>query len=133
MADAIQDSGLSRLLAAELSGLAGLPIPLQVFAVAVAIAFLSAFTSNTATTQVALPLLGAGAVAAGVDPMLWMVPATIAASCDFALAVGTPPNAIAAESGGVRPADMALSGLFLNLACAVLITLVTLTVAAAVL
>jgi di/tricarboxylate transporter len=57
-----------------------------------------------------------------------MVPATIAASCDFALAVGTPPNAIAAEAGGVRAADMAYAGVLLNVLCAGVTTLVVLVI-----
>jgi di/tricarboxylate transporter len=51
-----------------------------------------------------------------------MVPGTIAASCDFTMAVGTPPNAIAAEAGGVSAGDMFFAGIFLNVACALLAT-----------
>jgi sodium-dependent dicarboxylate transporter 2/3/5 len=126
MADAIQRSGLSHQLARSVAHLGDLPPVLQVLGVCVGISFLSAFTSNTATTQVALPLLGAGAVAAGIDPLAWMVPATISASCDFALAVGTPPNAIAAEAGDVTPGEMAAAGVALNVLCALLATAVTL-------
>ncbi len=126
MADAIQRSGLSVQLAGGVARLGALPPVLQVLGVCVGIAFLSAFTSNTATTQVALPLLGAGAAAAGIDPLAWMVPATISASCDFALAVGTPPNAIAAEAGDVTPGEMATAGVALNVLCAVLATAVVL-------
>lgn len=129
MADAIQDSGLSTWLADGTAGLAALPGPLAVLGVCVGVSFMSAFTSNTATTQVALPLLGAGALAAGVDPLVWMIPATISASCDFTLAVGTPPNAIAAESGEVAPSDMAFAGVILNVACALVAALVALTIA----
>ncbi len=128
LADCIQDSGLSGRLAGSVAGLATLPPAVQVFAVCVAIAFLSAFTSNTATTQLSLPILGAGATAAGIDPLLWMVPATISASCDFSMAVGTPPNAIATEAGEVRPADMFRAGVVLNVVCAAIATLVALTV-----
>ncbi len=128
MAEAVTTSGLSAALADAIASLGALPPALQVFAISAGIAFLSAFTSNTATTQLALPLLGAGAVAAGVPPLLWMVPAAIAASCDFALAVGTPPNAIAAEAGGVRAADMAYAGVLLNVLCAGVTTLVVLVI-----
>ncbi len=128
MADAIQDSGLSTWLAGGTKDLAALPGPVAVLAVCVGVSFMSAFTSNTATTQVALPLLGAGAVAAGVDPLVWMIPATISASCDFTLAVGTPPNAIAAETGDVAPSDMAFAGVLLNVACAGIAAAIALTV-----
>ncbi len=129
MAEAIQSSGLSAWMAGGTSALAALPGPLAAFGICVSVAFLSAFTSNTATTQIALPLLGAGALAAGVNPLVWMIPATISASCDFTLAVGTPPNAIAAEAGDIAPADMAFAGVILNVACAVLAAGVALVIA----
>jgi sodium-dependent dicarboxylate transporter 2/3/5 len=132
MAEAIQRSGLTAWAAGLTSGLALLPGVVATLFICVGISFLSAFTSNTATTQVALPLLAAGAAAAGVPPLVWMLPATISASCDFTLAVGTPPNAIAAEAGGVSPGDMAMAGILLNVACAVVATGVAVTLGAAV-
>lgn len=126
MAEAIEVTRLGDWLAAQTAGIGGLPGPLAVLLICVGVSFLSAFTSNTATTQVVLPLLAAAAKAAGVDPLLWMVPGTIAASCDFTMAVGTPPNAIAAEAGGVSAGDMFFAGIFLNVACAVLATAVVL-------
>lgn len=132
MAAGLTSSGLADWAAGGLGGLAALPGPVAVLGISVGVAFLSAFTSNTATTQMVLPLLGAAANQAGVDPVVWMLPATISASCDFTLAVGTPPNAIAAESGGVSQADMAFAGVTLNLLCAVLATAVAVAVAPAV-
>ncbi len=126
MANGISSSGLADWVAQGTVALESIGDVPRTFLICVSVAFLSAFTSNTATTQVVLPLLAAGATAAGVDPLVWMVPATISASCDFTLAVGTPPNAIAAEAGGVRAADMALSGLILNVLCAVVATVVVL-------
>ncbi len=122
MAEAIEVTKLTDWLGNHTADIAGLPGPLAVLLICVGVSFMSAFTSNTATTQVALPLLAAAAKAAGVDPLLWMVPGTIAASCDFTMAVGTPPNAIAAEAGGVSAGDMFFAGIFLNVACALLAT-----------
>ncbi len=122
MAEAIEATKLTDWLGGHTADIAGLPGPVAVLIICVGVSFMSAFTSNTATTQVALPLLAAAAKAAGVDPLLWMVPATIAASCDFTMAVGTPPNAIASEAGGVPAGDMFFAGLFLNVACALLAT-----------
>lgn len=75
---------------------------------------LTEVASNTATSQILLPVLAAGAVAAEIDPLLWMVPATLSASCAFMMPVATAPNAIACEAGGVAPADLAWAGLWLN-------------------
>ena len=54
-----------------------------------------------------------------------MVPATLSASCAFMLPVATPPNAIVFGTERLRIADMARTGLLLNLLGAVLVTLAT--------
>jgi sodium-dependent dicarboxylate transporter 2/3/5 len=93
---------------------------LAVLAICAAMTLLTELTSNTATTQIVLPVLAAGAAGAGVEPALWMVPATISASCAFTMPVATAPNAIASEAGGVSPGDMAFAGSLLNAVCVVI-------------
>lgn len=126
LADTIERTGLTTWLAGGTAALAALPTWAAVLAIALLVTFLTELTSNTATTQILLPLLAAGAAAAGVDPILWMVPATISASCAFMMPVATPPNAVAAEAGGVRAEDMARAGLVLNLLLALLVTAIAL-------
>ncbi len=117
LAATIKASGLTAWAAGGLSGLALLPPALAVLVLCLGMTFLTELTSNTATTQIVLPLLAAAATASQVDPFLWMVPATISASCAFMMPVATAPNAIASEAGGVAPGDMAWAGLLLNLLC----------------
>jgi len=117
LASAISASGLTGWLAGGVAALGGLPTWGQVAVLCLGMTFLTELTSNTATTQICLPLLAAGAAAAGIDPMLWMVPATVSASCAFMMPVATAPNAIASEAGGVAPGDMAFAGLLLNFVC----------------
>ena len=62
-----------------------------------------------------LPILAAAAEPLHVNPLLLMVPATIAASCAFMMPVATPPNAIVFASGRIRIADMVRAGLIINL------------------
>ena len=76
-----------------------LPLWVIVIAAATMIIFLTELTSNTATTATFLPVVGAIAVEAGVDPIILTVPVTLAASCAFMLPVATPPNAIVFGSG----------------------------------
>jgi sodium-dependent dicarboxylate transporter 2/3/5 len=121
LAGMIGSSGLTEWLAGFTQHLAALPTPVAVLLLCFVVTFLTELTSNTATTQILLPLLAAGAMKAGTDPMIWMVPATISASCAFMMPVATPPNAIAAEGANVRPGDMATAGLLLNL-CMVVVT-----------
>lgn len=86
------------------------------------IIFLTEITSNTATTAAFLPPLGALAVSLGLDPEVLTIPAAIAASCAFMLPVATPPNAIVFGSGLLSIRQMVRSGLILNLAGIVIIT-----------
>ncbi len=115
LAAAIRDSGLTAWLASGADGLASVHEGAAALGIALGMTFVTEITSNTASTQIALPLLAGAAERAGVEPLLWMVPATMAASCAFMLPVATAPNAIAAEAGGVSPTDMATAGFVLNL------------------
>jgi sodium-dependent dicarboxylate transporter 2/3/5 len=122
LADGFESSGLGLWVAGRLEGLAGLPPLLVVAAICLLLTFLTELTSNTATTQIVLPLLASLALAIEVNPLLLMIPATLSASCAFMLPVATPPNAIVFGSGEVRMADMIRSGIILNLLGVVLIT-----------
>jgi sodium-dependent dicarboxylate transporter 2/3/5 len=123
LAQGFVDSGLATWLGGLVEGLGGLPTWMMVLAVCLLMTFLTELTSNTATTQMALPILAAVAVAIRVHPLLLMVPATLSASCAFMLPVATPPNAIIFGTGKVRVSQMARAGVLLNLLGAVLITL----------
>jgi len=119
VAAAIRDAGVTGWLAGGVGGLADVPLLVAALALCLGVTFLTELTSNTATTQVLLPVLAAGAIGVGADPLGWMVPATLSASCAFMLPVATPPNAVAAELGHVPSRFMARAGLVLNLLLAV--------------
>ncbi len=116
MAAAIQKSGLSDLMSARLAAVQGLPPFQQVLLASLATVALSAVATNTATIAVMLVVLK-GAVAPEVMTTT-LFAATIAASCDFALPAGTPPNAIVFGSGYVTIPRMARTGVLLDLLAA---------------
>ncbi len=129
IARAFQASGLAdatgQLLAEDL-GIATWPAALMVGGIALAVTFLTEVTSNTATTTLLMPVLAAAGVAAGIDPAVLMVPATLSASCAFMLPVATAPNAIVYGTGRVSTKDMAWNGAVLNMVGVVVITTLTL-------
>ncbi len=84
---------------------------------------LTEVTSNTATTAVLLPVLASAAVAAGVHPMIVMVPATLAASAAFMMPVATPPNAVVFSTHRVPVPKMVRAGIWFNLLMVALITI----------
>ncbi len=118
-------TGLSAWLAGRVQLLADAPLLVLVLAVTLLIMFLTELTSNTATAALAMPLLAAVAEGTGHNPMLLLVPASLAASSAFMLPVATPPNAIVFGSGYVTIPQMARSGFVLNLVGLALIPLVT--------
>jgi sodium-dependent dicarboxylate transporter 2/3/5 len=129
LAAAVTDTGLASWLGDNLEGIATLPVPLLVLIVTAMIIFLTELTSNTATAATFLPVVGAVAVAAGIDPLLLVIPVTLAASCAFMLPVATPPNAIVFASGMLTIPEMAKAGLVLNLIGIVLVSLLALAIA----
>jgi sodium-dependent dicarboxylate transporter 2/3/5 len=93
------------------------------------IIFLTELTSNIATTATFLPVVGAVALEAGLNPIVLTVPVTLAASCAFMLPVATPPNAIVFGSGLLTIPKMVRAGLALNLIGVVLVSIVAVYVA----
>jgi sodium-dependent dicarboxylate transporter 2/3/5 len=85
--------------------------------------FLTEVTSNTATTQMILPILASVAVENQLNPLLLMIPATLSASCAFMMPIATPPNAIVFGSGRIKIADMAKTGIIINLIGIIMVTL----------
>jgi sodium-dependent dicarboxylate transporter 2/3/5 len=124
LAAAIAGNGVDSYIAGGLEGLAGLPDWLLVLAVATLVVLLTEITSNTAVTTTLMPVLAATAAATGAPPGLLLTAAALAASCAFMLPVATPPNAIVFASGQVSIAQMARSGLGLNLLAVVVVTAV---------
>jgi len=125
LASGFKESGLSDWLGQALAGVAGVPPIVLILIICTSITFLTELTSNTATTEMILPVLGALAVAIGVNPLLLMIPATLSASCAFMLPVATPPNAIVFGTGKVTMSQLVRSGFRLNLIGIVLITIWT--------
>jgi sodium-dependent dicarboxylate transporter 2/3/5 len=115
LANAVADSGLAAWIGTELQALGRLPVVLVVLGVTVVIVFLTELTSNIATAATFLPLVAALAVSLGEPPLLFAIPAVLAASFAFMLPVATPPNAIVFGSGYVTIPEMVRAGLWLNL------------------
>ena len=127
LADAMESSGLSGWLGAQLGVLSGLPVWLVVLVICAFMAALTELTSNTATTITMLPILAATSKGMGIEPLQLMIPATMAASCAFMLPVATPPNAIVYASGRVKLAKMFTTGIWMNIMGILLVTLLCCT------
>ncbi len=122
LAQGFSDSGLTQWIVMQLSVMQGLHMLVLVLAICLVVIFLTEVTSNTATATLFLPVMGALAEAVGVEPLMLMVPAAVAASYAFMLPVATPPNAIVFSSRYVTIPQMARAGLWMNLIASLVIS-----------
>ncbi len=122
LAYGMQQSGASAWLGSRMGFLSGFSLPLMMLGVALIMTFLTEITSNTAITQVMLPILAAAAIGNHLDLLLVLLPATLSASCAFMLPVATPPNAIVFGTHRIPMRTMTTTGVKLNLIMAVVIT-----------
>jgi sodium-dependent dicarboxylate transporter 2/3/5 len=124
LAKGFQVTGLSTLIGNQFAGLEGVSPIVMTLLICLNITFLTELTSNTATTEMILPILASVAVALQINPLMLMIPATISASCAFMMPVATPPNAIIFGSGRVRIGEMAKVGVFINIIGVLVISLI---------
>ena len=108
-------TGLAQFVGETITGL--LPtnnvVPLA-YAAALFTVVLSETMSNTAATNIAIPIVISIAQAADVDPVTPAIAAAMAASVAVVLPVSTPPNAIVYASGRVRLTEMIKYGLLMD-------------------
>lgn len=129
LADATRASGLADWIGNHL-GSAGDASPLlKVAVLCLAITFLTEVMTNTALATIMMPVLAASSVAGGTDPLLLMIPCTVAASLAFMMPSGTAPNAIVFSTGHLSVSYMARVGFALNLVSIVVVTAMTFVLA----
>ena len=120
-----QSSGLAVWFGEQLLWTRGVNPYLILAAVVMLMSFLTELTSNVASTQMLLPVFASLAVSSGNNPMLMMIPATLASSLAFMLPTATPPNAIVFGTDRIRIATMVRTGFLLNMTGIVVVVLIT--------
>ena len=122
LASGFKESGLSIWIGQHMAGALQTHPLIIILTVSLIMTFLTELTSNTATTEMLLPILAGMSVSASINPLLFMLPATLSASMAFMLPVATPPNAIIFGTDRLRIIDMARTGFILNIIGAILVT-----------
>lgn len=123
IAEGFTATDLAQWIGQKLGQLSYLPFIAILFVVVALVNFLTEITSNMATVSILMPILAITGQAIGVDAILLMVSATLAAGCAFMLPIATPPNAVVFGSGYLRMQDMARVGIVINLLSILLIVL----------
>ena len=122
IAGGFASSGLSAMVGEQMMGLLGLGAVPLVLVVCLLLTILTEITSNTATTNLVLPILAQAGISLGLDPRILMVPATLSASCAFMMPVASPTQAIVFGSGYVPIKQMIRAGFWFNLLGILLVT-----------
>ncbi len=112
-------------LSEQLIFVSGMECVLIVAIVAGITIFSGELMSNTAGAALLIPVMVSLSSTIHVDPILLMVPVTLATSFNFVMPVGTPPNAIVIGSGHVGAKQMARYGLPLNIMGIIIVTIMT--------
>ena len=118
----MDQSGLAAWIGGVVGSLDTVPTVVIIAVVATLVVFLTEVTSNTATVTMAMPIMAGAAMGLGMEPLLVMTTAALAASMAFMLPVATPPNAIVFASGYITIPQMSRAGIVLNILAIVLIT-----------
>lgn len=111
----ITSSGLSEWIGDNIAQLSDAPPWLLILVSVVVLLALTEMTSNLATAAAFLPVLGAVAVGAGMNPLLMTVAVTMAVSSAYMLPIATPSNAVAFASGELSIKSMVKVGAWLNI------------------
>ena len=120
LAGQLSEAGVLVAMADGLSALPSMSPSVLVAGFILASLFLTEIMSNLALTVVMVPVVAQVAVSWGMDPLLLVVPVTMASSCAFMLPMATPPNAIVFGSGQLSMSNMVRVGLVLNVVAATL-------------
>ncbi|WP_108868449.1 SLC13 family permease [Aquimarina aquimarini] len=119
------DSGLSDYIGGKLVFAGSMSDMSLLFTVTSIMTFLTEFTSNTATTEMMLPVIGGLTNQIQLNPLFLMIPITLAASMAFMFPVATPPNAIVFGTGKLKMVDMVKAGFIINTIGIIFIVLVS--------
>jgi sodium-dependent dicarboxylate transporter 2/3/5 len=122
LAGGFEISGLSLIVGNWFEGLSTESPFWLVVSINTLITFLTELTSNTAMTNLVLPILAKASVVLQIDPRLIMIPATLSASCAFMMPVASPTQAIVFGSGYVSIKQMIRAGIWFNVLGILLVT-----------
>lgn len=125
LASGFKESGLSTWFGEQVVWLENVHPLVLIICISFLVTFLTEVTSNTATVEALLPIMAGLAMSIEENPLLFMLPATVAGSMAFMLPVATPPNAIIFGTRRLRVMQMAKTGFILNLIGVVVVSLVT--------
>lgn len=123
LAAAFEDSGLTPWFGELLGGLEVLPYVVIVVVLGAIVLFMTEIMSNTAVSNMLIPVSVGLGLGMGVDPMAIMAIVALTSTCAFMLPISTPPNAAVFSSDYLTMDDMVKAGFWMNIIALSLISL----------
>lgn len=127
LSKAVDVTELDLSMASLLSNWASISPWLLVLLLVIFMTVLSEFASNTASLQLVFPVLVTFVGHLNADPLVILIPVTLAASCGFMLPIATPPNTIVFGSEKISSSQMIRAGFWVDILGITIITLISMT------
>jgi sodium-dependent dicarboxylate transporter 2/3/5 len=127
LADGMEKSGLVDIVGNYFAHQKDINPVILIFALTAISMGLTELMSNVALVTIFVPVVFGIADGFHINPIWLAMPVTFAASCAFMMPISTPPNAVLFATGHIRMGDMMKTGILLNLACLVIITILGIT------
>ncbi|MDX1629527.1 MAG: DASS family sodium-coupled anion symporter, partial [Fulvivirga sp.] len=115
LARAMEHVGIIQIMGEFVKGQGHLEVIFIVLITTALVLFLTELMSNVALVTIFIPVIIGIAQGLDINPLLLVIPATIASSCAFMMPISTPPNAIVFSSGHIKIREMMRAGFILNL------------------
>ena len=108
-------SKLTEWIGEKMQLLEGMPYLAIIIILTAAILFMTEIMSNTATSNMIIPITVGLGLAMNTEPYGLMAAAALSASCAFMLPISTPPNAAVFGADVLKMSDMIKAGFWLNI------------------
>ena len=128
LADGMEKSGLVQIVGNYFSSQKDINPTVLIISLTAISMGLTELMSNVALVTIFVPVVFGIADGFQINPIWLAMPVTFAASCAFMMPISTPPNAVLFATGYIKMKDMIKTGLLLNLACLVIISILGVTV-----
>ncbi len=124
VANGFDSTGLANWLGSQLTFVSNFSFFTILIVVIAFVLTFTEFNSNTASANILLPILASTALAAQMNPLLFMIPATVVCSCAFMMPAATGPNTVVFASNRVSVPEMIKCGFWLNLIIMLILPLI---------
>ena len=128
LADGMEKSGLVQLVGNYFGAQKEISPSILILSLTAISMGLTELMSNVALVTIFVPVVFGIADGFHINPIWLAMPVTFAASCAFMMPISTPPNAVLFSTGYIKMKEMIKTGLLLNLASLIIITIFGITI-----